>query len=247
MPLKDDMVRTGDYLFRWRSYLPLLFLPLFMLALADFKYIGGSATLDCVWEVFCLSIAAAGLALRILTVGFAPPGTSGRNTRRQRAGTLNTTGMYSIVRHPLYLGNFLIWLSVTLFAHTWWLVLIGVLAFCLYYERIMLAEEAFLKEKFKSEFEEWARRTPTFIPTWRSWQPPTRPFSWKTVLARENPTLFAIITVFFLLELAGDFFAGKMPHVDLGWIVLYSIGSVSYITLRWLKKHKLLSADTRSS
>lgn len=241
MSLKDEMVNSGNFLFRWRSFLPLLFLPVVVLALEGFKYIGGSVTLDCVWEIFCLSIAAAGLTLRALTVGFVPAKTSGRNTRQQKADTLNTTGMYSVVRHPLYLANFLIWLSVILFAHTWWLVLIAILTFCLYYERIMLAEEAFLKERFGMEFEEWARRTPAFFPALRNWRPSTLPFSWKTVLARENPTLFAIITTFFLLEITGDFFAGKMPHFDLAWILLFFGGLVVYITLRWMKKHKLLT------
>ncbi len=53
-------------------------------------------------------ISFFGLALRVIVVGHAPYGTSGRNTREQVADTLNTTGMYSIVRHPLYLANYLI-------------------------------------------------------------------------------------------------------------------------------------------
>ena len=32
--------------------------------------------------------------------------TSGRNTHDQVADSLNTSGIYSIVRHPLYVGNF---------------------------------------------------------------------------------------------------------------------------------------------
>ncbi|MGB8874133.1 MAG: hypothetical protein WCC75_12145, partial [Desulfobaccales bacterium] len=45
--------------------------------------------------------------------GLPPRGTSGRNTQGQVAETLNTTGIYSLVRNPLYLGNFLIWLGLS--------------------------------------------------------------------------------------------------------------------------------------
>jgi len=51
--------------------------------------------------------------------------------------------MYSMVRNPLYLGNFFMGLAPVLFMHTWWLCVIYVLAFILYYERIIVKEEAF--------------------------------------------------------------------------------------------------------
>lgn len=245
MTLKDEMVKSGTYLFRWRSYLPLLFLPVVVLAFENFNYLGESETFDHLWEVFCVAVAASGLLLRALTVGYVPAHSSGRNTKQQEAHTLDTTGMYSIVRHPLYLGNFLIWLGVVLFAHTWWLVLIAILAFWVYYERIMFAEEEFLRTSFGAEFERWAGRTPAFVPTLRNWKPQTLSFSWRSLLAREHSTLFATVVTFFFLEVTGDFFAGKMPHADLGWMLLLSAGAVVYTVLRWMKKHNLLSAGGR--
>ena len=245
MSLKDEMTRSGAYLFRWRSYLPLLFVPVFGLALRNFNYLGGSERLDHVWEVLCFAVAASGLLLRALTVGYVPARTSGRNTKQQKADTLNTTGMYSTVRHPLYLGNFLIWLGAALFAHTCWLLLIAILAFAAYYERIMLAEEDFLRTRFGAEFEDWAKRTPAFIPAFSNWKPPALPFSWKSVLARENPAWFATIVTLFSLEVIGDFFMGKMPHFDPGWLLLLFAGTLTYTVLRWIKKRRLLSVDGR--
>jgi protein-S-isoprenylcysteine O-methyltransferase Ste14 len=222
-----------------------LFLPIVVPAMKDFDYFGGSESLDHLWEVICLAFAATGLLVRVLTVGYAPADTSGRNTREQKATALNTTGLYSIVRHPLYLGNFLIWLGVSLFPHLWWFALIAILAFWIYYERIMFAEEEFLRTKFGAAFEEWAAQTPAFFPDLRGWRSPILAFSWKTALAREYSTLFATIVTFFFLEVAGDFFAGKMPHVDLGWLLLLAVGCVVYILLRWMKKRKLLWVDGR--
>lgn len=92
------------------------------------------------------------IGIRIFTIGHTSKRTSGRNTKRQIADTLNTTGIYSVVRHPLYLGNFFMFLGVMLFAHLWWLLLIYILVFWLYYERIMFAEEAFLRKNFGDEY-----------------------------------------------------------------------------------------------
>jgi protein-S-isoprenylcysteine O-methyltransferase Ste14 len=245
MTLRDELLRSGNWLFRWRSYVPLLFLPVLVFSMRDFHRRLDSDLADEIWELGCLLVAACGMAIRALAVGHAPAGTSGRTTRRQRADVLNTTGLYSVMRHPLYLGNFVIWMGLALFAHTWWLVLIVALAFWLYYERIIYAEEEFLRAKFGAEFQRWADATPCFLPSFRRWQPPALPFSWKSVLAREYSTLFATILTFFFLEVTGDYFDGELPHVDVGWIVLTSLGAVAFLVLRWMKRSGRLTVEGR--
>jgi protein-S-isoprenylcysteine O-methyltransferase Ste14 len=101
MALREEMEASGRWLFRWRSYLPLCMVVLFLVALRSFHYPYESHLLDEIWEMVCLGISLFGLGVRILTLGSVPSGTSGRNTRNQLANVLNTTGMYSIVRHPL--------------------------------------------------------------------------------------------------------------------------------------------------
>ena len=156
MALREEFERTGNWLFRWRSYLPLALIGIFLLALREYEYPGHSERLDALWEAVCLFVSFFGLAIRIFTVGHTPKRTSGRNTKEQVANTLNTTGIYSVVRHPLYLGNFFMGLGIALFAHLWWLTLIYMLVFWIYYERIMFAEEAFLTNKFGNEYIKWA-------------------------------------------------------------------------------------------
>lgn len=200
---------------------------------------------DRVWEIACLTVAFCGLAIRILTIGHAPRGTSGRNTKRQIADSLSTDGMYSVVRHPLYLGNFFIYFALGLFAHTWWLALISVLAFWLYYERIMFAEEAFLRSKYGGDFEEWASRVPAFIPNLRLWRRFGLPFSWRNAVRREYHGFFVIILTMFVLELAEDYFVDGRLELDPLWTVLLGIGLGTYLVLRTIKKrtHWLDVAD----
>src|SRR4030042_5681865 len=152
MSMQEDFVNSGHWLVRWRRYLPLMLMGIMLMAMSEYEYPGHSKWLDHLWEAFCLFICFLGLSIRIFTIGHTPKGTSGRNIMRQVANTLNTTGSYSVVRHPLYLGNFIIGLGIALFAHLWWSTLIYVLAFWLYYERIIFAEEEYLKHKFERAF-----------------------------------------------------------------------------------------------
>ncbi len=240
MALREEFERSGNWLFRHRGNLPLIMVGIVILCMRKFHHLGYCEAFDKLWEAFCFSVSFIGLGIRILTVGHTPKGTSGRNTREQIADTLNTSGMYSIVRHPLYLGNFFIWLGIVLFAHQWKLTLISVLSFWIYYERIMFAEEAYLVEKFGKEYESWANETPAFIPNLKKWKKPELPFSLKNVLKREYNGFFVIILSMFCLEIVGNIFTHGKLEIDLTWCVILAVGFVVWTTLRTLKKKTMI-------
>lgn len=236
--LREELEETGLWLFRRRSFLPILILPLLLTALPDSelleRVVGNLA--DEFFEGFCLAISFVGLALRCMTVGYAPEGTSGRNTKRQKARTLNTTGMYSIVRHPLYFGNFVIFLGLILLVEVWWFILVAISAFVLYYVPIMYAEEEFLRERFGHAYLEWAEKTPAFVPRWKGWKRPDVLFAWKSVLRREYSGFFVIIASFWALEIGTDLFAEHRLVLSWDAGILFVFGLVTYLTLRTLKR-----------
>ncbi len=240
MALREEFEKSGGWLFRWRSYMPLVMTGILIASLRNFHYLYHSEKIDELWETFCLTVSFFGLAIRMVTIGYTPKGTSGRNTREQIAETLNTTGIYSIVRHPLYLGNFFIWLGIVLFAHQWMLTLICILSFCLYYERIMFAEEAYLRSKFGKAYELWAEETPAFIPSFKKWTKPELPFSLRNVLKREYNGFFVIILSMTLLELTGNIFVEGKLELNLMWNIILSVGFLIWMTLRTLKKKTTL-------
>jgi len=246
MSLRNELESTGSWLFRYRSYLPLIIIVIFVPCLSNFNYLGQSHALNEAWEGFCLAISALGLAIRIVTIGRAPLGTSGRNTREQVAYTLNKTGIYSLVRHPLYLGNYLIMLGFALWPHRWWLPILTSCLYALYYERIMLAEEAFLLARFGDEFERWAAETPAFLPKFHGWKPSAVPFCWRTVAQREYNAFFLIISVFFLFDFIADCVVQRNLHLDYVWFGIFLVGFFIFAVLRGLKKHtRFLNVDGR--
>jgi protein-S-isoprenylcysteine O-methyltransferase Ste14 len=239
MALREELEKQGNWLFRWRSYLPLLIVPLFFIAM----YSSASVTLEdsepvrMYWEVFCFVLSVLGFAIRCTTVAFVPSGTSGRNTKEQIASVLNTTGIYSVVRHPLYLGNLIIILGLLLYIRVWWFAMVGALMFWIYYERIAFAEEEFLRRKFGDVYVDWADKTPAFLPRYANWNRPNLTFSLRKVLKREYSGFFAIITSFTCLNiLEGIFINARNPRIDRGWVVLFCVGLIIYLTLRTLKK-----------
>lgn len=189
------------------------------------------------WGAFCLSVSLLGLLVRAITVGHTPKGTSGRNTDKQIAECLNCTGIYSVVRHPLYLGNFLMWLGLFLFIGIWWFTLVCVLAYWLYYERIMFAEEEFLRRNYTITFEQWASRTPAIIPRFSGWQASNLPFSLRTVLKREYNGLFATMLSFTILNACSYLINQNTFKIDNFWQVAFIIGTSIFLILRSLKKY----------
>jgi len=236
MALKEELEREGNWLFRWRSYLPLLLGGIFLIGLKDFDYPAHDHKWDSLWEIFCLLVSFFGLGIRVHVIGHAQEGTSGRNTRKQKAVSLNVTGLYSIVRHPLYLGNFFIWLGISLFPRLWCISLLFVLIFWLYYERIIFAEEEFLRRNFGREFEDWSQETPCFIPKFNRWKRPSISFKLIKALKDEYSGFFAIIASFTFLEVVSDIIIKGAPEADWQWIVIFFIGLSTYLILRTLKK-----------
>lgn len=238
MPITHELERTGNWLFRRRSWLPVLILvpAIIYLFIASRSIIYFNYT----WEVACILVSAAGELIRIYTVGRVPWHTSGRNTVEQLADELNTKGIYSVVRHPLYVGNFLIWLGPVLFLRSVWWVILFILAFWLYYERIIYAEELYLRRKFGETFDNWAFRIKAVIPSFRHYVRPDLPFSFRTVLKREYNSIFNIFLTFAILDLSRNISVTGKVYLEPMYITLLVISSLFWAVIRYLVKRTRL-------
>ncbi len=250
MALIEEFDKSGNWLFRWRSFLPiaLYFLAFAVILMGDTSDIPHD---NFTWSMICLAISLFGQLIRIITVGFTPKSTSGRNTKAgQVADVLNTKGIYSTVRHPLYVGNFFMWLGIVMYVGSWWFTAFIVLLFWLYYERIMFAEEHFLRKKFGHTYLNWAEKTPAFIPRLSKWSSANMSFSIKNVLKREYNGFFAIFVSFTLLNMLKNYIQYETFTLQFlindWWIYLTIIAFIIFITLRTLKKKtKVLNVEGR--
>lgn len=201
MGLVESMQSSGRWLFRYRGQLPLVLFLLALPAVYVTDYVAMSALTTRMFNYSAAVISVLGFLVRFYTVGTTPHGTSGRNTKEQVAEELNSSGIYSVVRHPLYLGNYLIWLGIVVFTKNVPFMLVFSLAYWLYYERIMMAEEHFLQGKFGKAFEEWSSRVPAFLPRLSGFKAPHVSFRMKPVLRREYSGILATVIGFVYVEL----------------------------------------------
>ena len=182
-------------------------------------------------ELIFLGVSLLGQIIRILTVGFTPKNTSGRNTvNGQIADELNVTGIYSLLRHPLYLGNFFMWLGPVLFLRSVCFTIIFVLLYWLYYERIMFAEEQFLRRKFGEIYDKWSETVSSFIPYSFKYIPPGLPFSVRNVLKREYNSFVNIFVIFTLLDLFRNYFLSGRIYLTEMWIYLSASALVIWLS-----------------
>jgi protein-S-isoprenylcysteine O-methyltransferase Ste14 len=195
MALKETFENQGNFLFRYRGHIPIAFI---LLAI-PFAFLNSTVDYFYINLILSLLFVSLGHLVRARTVGRRELHTSGRNRSQQVASRLNTKGWYSMVRHPLYFGNFLIWIGLTFFLGNWYLIVIFCLLFWLYYERIMFAEEQFLERKFGSYFLAWAEQVPAFFPNYKKFQAPENAFSWRIVFKNEYPGVISTMTSFLFL------------------------------------------------
>ena len=236
MALIEELNLQGNKLFKYRSSLPV---PFAVLGLAIYLYnihVTGKEIHSLTFEILCLTVGLFGQLIRAITLGYTPKGTSGRNTHGQVAEELNTKGMYSLTRNPLYLGNFFMWLAVILYIDVYWFCILYILCFWIYYERIIFAEENFLRNKYGKPYLEWTMKTPIFIPKIKGWKKPNLNFSIKNVLKREYSGFFALFFTFTLFDLIENFIRLNQWFLDDFWAYSFSISGSLCIFLRILKK-----------
>ena len=237
MALVQSFEKQGNFLFKYRGQFPVL---LFILSV-PFVYLTDYTLINYkehnVFMFISISISVLGFLVRFYTIGTTPKGTSGRNTKEQVADVLNSSGMYSMVRHPLYLGNYLIWLGISLASFNIDFAIIMSLLFWIYYERIMFAEERFLERKFGADYLNWASKLPAFLPSILNFKKSDTKFSIITVLRREYASVLAAVVGFTFIEVLRTYFSTKNWSISDYTLVILGVTIILVLILRSLKHY----------
>src|SRR5687767_7936653 len=125
--------RIGAVLFRYRGWIPIIFLAVPLIAPGRMS----------------AGLWAAGLALVVLgeawrLCGVAAAGTTTRR-RSRNVQRLVTYGAFSLSRNPLYGGNFLIWMGFAVISGVLWFLPVAILLFAIEYSLIVRYEEGVLE------------------------------------------------------------------------------------------------------
>jgi len=246
MALIHSFEKSGNTLFRHRGPIPAI---LFILAIPVVYFTNisflNSAFVSAI-TIVAILVSIIGFWVRAYSIGTTPRGTSGRNTKEQVAESLNTTGIYSTVRHPLYLGNYLIWIGLVIFCFNIYFILLVSLAYWLYYERIMFAEERFLERKFGDEYLNWSLTVPAFIPSFKKYQKSTIPFSIISVLRREYSGFLACVLGYTFIDNLRYYIMYNEFDFRRISIYIFIISIIITLILRTLKHSNKLNEKGRS-
>ena len=164
-----------------------------------------------------------------------------------KIGQLITAGPYAYVRHPLYLGTFIIGMGFCVIVGNVWLGLAALACFLFIYRRKMADEEVTLRHEYGDEFGRYERAVPQWIPFRRRYPGPPRQWSWKGIAASREPKTLIWVTVLVILlyfreelvqrkeTLWGEH--GAKHIVLLGLVIaLVATDAITEVVRRWRKR-----------
>lgn len=223
----------GRFLFKHRSFTPVPFIVLVFLIFKPINMEGQNIIIN----VGGLLISLMGEMIRVISVGYAYSGTSGRESYL-RAESLNVTGIYSIARNPLYIGNFFMFCGlVAVFSNIYAVLVFGVFLILQYYF-VILTEENFLRETYGKDYETYCSRVRRIIPTFKHYQRNRNRFDFRKVIFKENDSVFNMLVIYLLVLLYKErVFTGGIGS-PLYYIIPGIALIVGYVIIKLIKKRR---------
>jgi protein-S-isoprenylcysteine O-methyltransferase Ste14 len=239
------LVWWGNFFFRYRNGIfPLVLLALFV----GFRpvYPRGSERLDGWLDLLGLGVALAGQSLRFAVIGYAYIRRGGKN-KQVYADRLVTEGFFRHSRNPLYLGNLLVLLGLFMIHNNPWVYLLGTGFFLFAYSAIVAAEEAYLRDHFGEEYDDYCRHVNRWLPDFRGLRKSMRAmqFAWRRVVVKEFNSTYSwcggAIVLLAYDTLTYFAYAERQRYLNLLAVLLVVTTGV-WILVRYLKKSERLTA-----
>jgi hypothetical protein len=214
----------------------------------------GNVMIDRILTVAGLIVALLGEAVRLSTIGFEYIHRGGKDGKVY-AGRLVRGGMYGVTRNPMYIGNGLIAIGMTMFFGSPMGYVILIPFFLFVYQAIIAAEEAYLKSKFGAEYDAYEAAVNRIVPSLSSMREAFAGmrFDWRRSIKKDLGTvagltiglnLVPVWRTYFIADLA----AAKAAAIR-GLLIVLAITAV-YLVMLKLKRSKRLfheSADPQKS
>jgi protein-S-isoprenylcysteine O-methyltransferase Ste14 len=146
------------------------------------------------WSIFCgLVLAVLGEAFRTWASGILV-----------KNRELATNGPFRLMRNPLYLGNFVVGLGVSVMGNRLVLLAAFLAFFIPVYHALVRQEEKVLLDQHGEAFLDYCRRVPRYLPRLESWPASPAPFDTRRMWYRHQEwkpwAALYLLTVYLLLR-----------------------------------------------
>src|SRR3954447_19981912 len=181
---RSPLERMGAWAFAQRSWTPVPLALLLITVRWHWLRSGWLLAAD-------LALVVCGLGIRGWAVRHI--GTISR-TRSARLGPLMSRGPFALVRNPLYVGNFLMWIGFAVSSGLLWMAPVAWAIFALQYTAIVRFEEAALTRHFGQPYVDYLREVPRWAINLARLPIALRdpgPHAWREVAFSERGTLIA--------------------------------------------------------
>ena len=112
---------------------------------------------------------------------------------------LSTSGPYAYVRHPLYTGNILILIGISLASGCISAFVISIIFFWFYYPAAIEYEDRKLKSLFPDSWDSWSQQTPALVPKFKFNRLNLAEWSWEKSLKKNyEPVIFAFVLLWLI-------------------------------------------------
>lgn len=237
------LLAYGHFVFHYRNTVVPVLVPILIL-LTRPRPFAGNPRLDLVLDFVGIAVSVCGQALRVLVIGLAYIQRGGKN-KRIAADRLVIDGVFAHCRHPLYVGNFLLFAGLMLIWNAPAAYVIGLGGVGLSLFAMATAEEDFLARKFGADYVAYCQRVNRFVPRLQGLRETLSRFhfDWKRVVRKEYGTTFSWTTtalVLIVLEHVEWEGLGEARATIVAAAVAWLILAVLWGTARWMKKTKRL-------
>lgn len=148
------------------------------------------------YETAAMVISLLGFALRMFALGY-------RFQQEQISyfhAHPNASGIYSMMRHPLIVGNFLICMGPVFWTGNLTFMTLFFVIYWIYFSEVIVLKEQYLREKYGKDFDYWMAKTPSFFPRLSNYRKPRHPFNWKLFFLKELKFVFYLLLIYCLFH-----------------------------------------------
>lgn len=208
-----------------------------------------SVVVDRFLAVVGIAVALLGQVVRLVTIGFEYIHRGGRDGQVY-AGRLVRGGVYGVTRNPMYVGNGLISIGMTMLLGSPMGYFILIPFFLFVYQAMVAAEEAYLRKTFPGEYKDYATSVNRYVPKLSGVAASFAGmrFDWRRSIKKDLGTVVGLTIGFIFIPVWRSYLlhgaeATKTAAVRALWLSL-AVGALYLFLLTLKRSDRLLKGST---